>query len=491
MTQSSNAHAKPPQGGRHRDIGLFLGPLVAVIMLFLPPPEGLEAAGWRTAAVGALMAIWWASEALPVAATALTPLVLFPLLGVFGISEAAAPFANHLIYLFLGGFFIALAIQRWDVHLRVALAFLSVMSSSPKALIAGFMMTTAFLSMWVSNTATTIMMLPVALAVIALMGTDDDGRQDVVFARTLMLSIAYSASVGGLATLVGTAPNALLAAFIADEYGTPIGFARWMMMGLPVSIVMLGVIWFSLTRRTFHGAAAKIDDIARHLVDERAKLGPLRAPQKRVIGVFLLTATLWVFRPLVASQLGLPGLTDSGIAIFGALLMFALPADWKSREFLLNWPWARRAPWDVLLLFGGGLSLAKAINETGLALWMGEALISLGALPVAVLVMGIVGLVIFLTELTSNTATTIAFLPVIASLAQISGLDPLQLAIPAALAASCAFMLPVATPPNAIVFGAGHVTIPDMVRAGFILNLAGIIVITLTATALVPWIFSG
>ncbi len=488
MTRSPGTSGEPVHGGRHRDVGLFLGPIVALIVYFSPAPEGLQPAAWHTAAVGVLMAIWWATEALPVAATALAPLVLFPLLGVFGISEAAAPFANPLIYLFLGGFFVALAIQRWNVHLRVALVFLSVMSGSPKALIAGFMMTTAFLSMWVSNTATTIMMLPVAVAVVSLMG-EDDGQQDGVFARTLMLSIAYAASVGGLATLVGTAPNALLAAFILDNYGTPIGFARWVMLGLPVSMVMLGIIWFYLTRRTFHEASAKIEDIAHHLNRERAKLGPLRSPEKRVIGVFLLTASLWVFRPLVTSQLGLPGLTDPGIAIFGALLMFAVPADWKSREFLLNWPWARRAPWDVLLLFGGGLSLAKAINETGLALWIGEALLGLGALPVAVLILGIVGLVIFLTELTSNTATTIAFLPVIASVAQVSGLDLLQLAIPAALAASCAFMLPVATPPNAIVFGAGHVTIPDMVRAGFVLNLAGMGVITIAALVLVPWVF--
>ena len=488
MAHTQNTSSEPVQGHRHRDIGLFLGPIAALTMLLVPVPDGLQPAAWHTAAVGVLMAIWWASEALPVGATALVPLVLFPLLGVFGIKEAAAPFANPLIYLFLGGFFIALAIQRWNVHLRMALVILSVMTGSPKALIAGFMITTAFLSMWVSNTATTIMMLPVAVAVIALMG-EEGTLQDNAFARTLMLSIAYSASVGGLATLVGTAPNALLAAFISDNYGTAIGFARWMMLGLPVSMVLLGVIWFFITRRPFHEAHAKIDEVAHHLTQKRANLGPLRSPEKRVIGVFVLTVFLWVFRPLAASQLGLPGLTDSGIAIFGALLMFALPADWKNREFLLNWSWARQAPWDVLLLFGGGLSLAKAIHETGLAVWMGEALMGLGALPVGVLILGIVGMVIFFTELTSNTATTIAFLPVIASIAQVSGLDPLQLAIPAALAASCAFMLPAATPPNAIVFGSGHVTIPNMVRAGFVLNLAGMILITVAALILVPLVF--
>lgn len=434
------------------------------------------------------MAVWWASAALPVAATALLPLVLFPLLDVAPIRDAAAPYANPLIYLFLGGFLIALAAERWSLHRRVALLVLSRIGSAPRVMIGGFMLITAGLSMWISNTATTVMMLPVALAVVPLLGAspgDDETGASRPFAVALMLAVAYGASIGGLATLVGTPPNALLAGFFEQTYAVDIGFARWMLLGLPVTVVMLAVAWAWLTHRL--PARPGPDTGAEALLArELARLGPMSAAERRVAGVFLLTASLWMLRPVLVESFGLARLSDPGIAVFGALLLFVVPANWAARDFLLNWKWAKRAPWDVLILFGGGLSLAAAIDSTGLAAWLGGGLQALGVYPAVVLVAGLVALVIYLTELTSNTATTAAFLPVVAALAGELGITPLQLAAPAALAASCAFMLPVATPPNAIVYGSGHVSIPEMVRAGFWMNIAGVLVITAAAMWLVP-----
>ncbi len=475
-------------GPSRRDVGLVLGPVLAAALLAAPAPQGLDILAWRTAAVAVLMAVWWASDALPVAVTALLPLVLFPLLDVASMRDAAAPYANPLIYLFLGGFLIALAAERWSLHRRIALLVLSRIGSAPRVMIGGFMLITAFLSMWISNTATTVMMLPVALAVVPLLETsprEDETGAPRTFAVALMLAVAYGASIGGLATLVGTPPNALLAGFFEQTYGIDIGFARWMLLGLPVTVVMLFLAWAWLTRRlaAAPGPGAGAEDF---LDRELARLGPMSAAERRVAVVFLLTASLWVLRPVLVESFGLTRLSDPGIAVFGAVLLFLVPANWAARDFLLNWTWAKRAPWDVLILFGGGLSLAAAIDSTGLAAWLGGALQALGVYPAVVLVLGLVALVIYLTELTSNTATTAAFLPVVAALAGELGLTPLQLAAPAALAASCAFMLPVATPPNAIVYGSGHVSVSEMARAGFWMNIAGVLVITAAAMWLVP-----
>lgn len=473
-------------------IGFILGPVAAIAVLLAPTPNGLDPLAWRTAAMAILMAIWWASEALPVAATALIPLVLLPILGITDIRGAAAPYSNPLIYLFLGGFLIALAVERWSLHRRLALYFLARVGTGPRALLGGFMAVTAFLSMWVSNTATTIMMLPVALAVIPLISDNKSESTGVFhgFPLVIMLGIAYSASIGGLATLVGTPPNALLAGFLEQTYNIELGFAKWMLLGVPTSIIMLALAWLLLAHRIPH-QADRGEAVALLIAEEIQKLGAMSVPEKRVAAIFVMTALLWVFRPVLAGALGLPQLSDTGIAIFGALMMFMTPAGTGKRDFLLNWDWAKRAPWDILILFGGGLSLANAINTTGLAAWLGGGLSALGAFPAIVIVMGVVGLVIFLTELTSNTATTAAFLPVVAAIAVQIGLPPLQLAAPAVLAASCAFMLPVATPPNAIVFGSGHVTIPQMIRAGFLLNIIGMIVITLVVMVFMPFLLAA
>ena len=470
-----------------RFAGLFLGPLAAVVMLLLPAPEGLPAAGWHTAAIAVWMAVWWASEAIPLAVTALLPIALLPLLGVSDVGAATAPYANPLIFLFLGGFLIALAMQRWNLHRRIALLVLARAGAHPRRLIAAAMLATALLSMWISNTATAMMMLPIAASLAAIVSVDaDDARRRGNFATALMLGIAYAASIGGLGTLIGSPPNALLASFMGQTYGVTVTFADWMLLGVPVAAVMLPIAWLVLTRVAYpftdvaHGGGAAAVAVAL------AELGPMTVPEKRVAAVAGLVAVAWVGGPWLGAGLPDGALSDTVIAVVGAALLFVVPADWKKREFLLDWAWAVRAPWNVLLLFGGGLSLARAIDRTGLAAWIGGGLDPLAAWPLIAVMAAVALLVIFLTELTSNTATTAAFLPVVGAVGVGAGLDPLALAVPAALAASCAFMLPVATPPNAIVYGSGYVTVPQMIRAGIVLNLIGVVVITALAAILVP-----
>jgi len=458
-----------------RLIGLAAGPAVAILMLALPAPAGLSEPGWSTAAVAAWMAIWWMTEALPLAATALLPLILFPFLGVAGVGAAAAPFSNPVIFLFLGGFWIALAMERWALHRRIALAIVSRVGRRPDALIAGIMAATALLSMWVSNTATAMMMMPIALSAVAD-GGEPDGRDPRKTAT--MLAVAYAASIGGLGTLVGSPPNALVAGFLAQSYGYQVGFAAWMTFGVPLVLVMLPLGWLVLTRLAFRLPRAVGGDAAA-----AAPAGPITGPEKRLAAVVAAVALLWIANPLLAGLFGAGAVTDAGIAVLGAVLLFVIPSGRQPGEALLDWSWARRAPWDVLLLFGGGLSLAQAVDGTGLAGWIGTQLEAIAGWPPILLVLAVVALIVFLTELTSNTATASAFLPIVGALAVAAGMLPAALMVPAALAASCAFMLPVATPPNAIVFGSGHVTIAQMMRAGMWMNVVSIVLITAFAAA--------
>lgn len=476
---------------RYRLIGIVLGPVVFTSLFLSPTPTGMSAEAWAVAAVGLLMAVWWATEAIPVPATALLPLVLFPILGIADIRSTAAPFANPLVFLFLGGFLIALAMQRWRLHRRIALSIITRVGGRPDALIAGFMVATAFLSMWISNTATTMMMLPIAISVIGVVGADigsgDDARSRNVQVA-LLLGIAYAASIGGIGTLIGTPPNALLAAFMSQAHGIDIGFARWMILGLPVVVLMLPTAWFVLARLIYpvpRIASAGADVVALEL----ASLGPISSAEKRVLIVAALTALGWVSRSSLNAIPGLEGLSDAGIAIFGGLLLFLIPSDRWRDGFLINWKTAQRLPFGTLILFGGGLSLAAAVSATGLDVWIGEALSLVGRLPHLAVIAIVSGIIILLTEMTSNTATTAAFLPVVAALAMSSGYPPLALAAPAALAASCAFMLPVATPPNAIVHGTELISVPQMVVGGAALNVIGSIVVTGVAWLLVPVLF--
>lgn len=452
----------------------FLGGLVIFLwMLFSTPPQGLSLEGWRTAAVALLMAIWWMTEVMPIAATAMLPLVLFPILGIAGIGEAATPYANPMIFLFLGGFIIAIAMQRWDLHRRIALNIIMVIGTRPRRIIVGFMVATAFMSMWVSNTAATIMMLPIAMSVIELTRsghpTTDQLRQYRNFGLTLMLAIAFSSSVGGLGTIIGTPTNALMIAFVKDAYGVEISFVQWMTLGLPVVVLGLPVIFYTLANLVYPVRLESLPGGTEYIREETKGLGSISKPEVMVGVVFTFVAILWIIRPLLSNVI--PGLSDAGIAIFGALLLFLIPVNLNKSIFLLRWKDAEELPWGVLILFGGGLSLAGAIQRTGLAEWVGGYFSVFEAWPVILTIFIVAAVIIMFTELASNSATAAAFLPVVGSIAIGIGQDPLLFAVPVAIVASCAFMLPVATPPNAIVYGSGIMNISEMARAGIWLNL--------------------
>ncbi|QOC23933.1 DASS family sodium-coupled anion symporter [Wenzhouxiangella sp. AB-CW3] len=460
-------------------IGLLAGPLLFAVMLLLPAPEGLSAEGWQVAAVATLMVCWWITEAIPIPATALLPIVLFPILGVTDIAGATTPFANPLIYLFMGGFIIALGMEKSGLHRRIALNIVHVVGTRPTSIILGFMMAAAFLSMWVSNTATTLMMLPIALSIIALVETDEamEARHlETHFALVLLLGLAYACNIGGIATLIGTPPNALMAGYLLDNHGIEIGFAQWMMLGVPLVIVSLPILFLVLTRVLFPVRLKQLPGGRDIIREELRRAGAMTRAEKQVAVIFSLTALLWVTRPVLQSWI--PGLSDTGIAIFGALLLFLVPLNWRRWTFVLDWNDAKRLPWEVLILFGGGLSLAAGITDSGLADWIGTAFHVLDGIGLLWLIMIALALTILLTEVTSNTATAAAFIPILASVAIAMGFDPMLLAVPSAIAASCAFMLPVATPPNAIVYGSGYVSIPRMARAGLVFNLLMIGVIT-------------
>ena len=471
-------------------IGRVLGPAIFVLMLVVDQWQGaMSTEAWRVAAVGLWMAVWWATEAIPVPVTAFLPIVIFEPLGISSLRDAAAPYANPTIYLFLGGFVMALAIERWNLHRRIALAILDRTGTDGRRLIGGFMLVCAILSMWMTNTSTTMMLLPIVLSIVAVIRDNvpdltDKTRQD--FQIAMLLGLAYSASIGGLATLIGTPPNALLMGFMAENYGIEISFARWMLVGIPVSLVMLPVAWIALTRFLFPVNIPASDAVRNHLHEMREELGPMTTPERRVATIFLLVVTSWMLRRPLTEWLGLTGVSDAGIVMTAAVLFFILPSGTTTHPQLMTWHDVTRLPWGVLILFGGGLSLAAAVSGSGLALWLGEQLAPLNAWGIGVLVVASVALVIFLTELTSNLATTATLLPVMGAIAIQAGLPPIVLTVPITIAASCAFMLPVATPPNAIVFATGKISIPQMVKAGIFLNIIGIIIVSLVALNLAP-----
>ena len=482
--------------------------MLAVLLYSLLPhayPNGagetveFSTAGRATTALAVWMAVWWMTEAIELYATALLPLVVLPMTGAASMRAAAAPYAHELIFLFMGGFLIALAMQRWGLHRRLALRALRVAGDHPAGIVACFMGVTAFFSMWVSNTATAVMMLPIALSIISLFAQAEPGsvgggsgnggpgtKARPHFVLCLLLGIAYAASIGGIGTIIGTPPNVFLASFIQSSLGQEISFVRWMGVGLPLVAVFLPLAWLMLTRVLYPLRDERIEGSRE--VTERAyrELGVMSRGERVVLAVFLLAAVSWITRPLLVSvRIGdmnpLAGLSDPVIAMVAALILFVVPVDVKRRVFVMNWETALKIPWGILLLFGGGLSLAAAIRVNGVGEYIGHQLAILSGIPALLLVMAVIALVIFLTELTSNTATTATFIPILAALSPVFDLHPFMLIVPAAIAASCAFMLPVATPPNAIVFGSGHVTIQQMIRAGFWLNLAGVVLITVLA----------
>ena len=469
--------------------GFWIGLGVFFIILFSPHPESLSSAGWTVAAIALLMAIWWATEAVPVPVTALLPLALFPLLGVNDIKTTALPYANPNIYLFMGGFILALGIESSGLHKRLALRMLITIGSSGAKLVGGFMLVSAVISMWVMNTSTTLMLLPIGLAVCATVAQtipNFSSQERKHFEISLLLGIAYAASIGGMSTLVGTAPNIIFVGFMQETYGLEISFIDWMKLGVPLSAIMLFASWYAITKFVYPVTFIASVETKLQLKNMLYDLGPMGRDEKKVLIIFSLAATAWMLRTLLDNFI--PLLTDAGIAILAALSFFLIPSE-NNKTDLLTWDQANKLPWGLLVLFGGGLSLASSIGSSGLGSWIGQGLTILGNVPPIILILTVATLIIFLTELTSNVATTSTFLPVVGAVAVALGIAPVALTIPVVLAASCAFMLPVATPPNAIVFGSGKISIPDMMKAGFALNMIGIILVTLFAYYLAPQIF--
>lgn len=480
--------------------GFFLGPIAGLLCyLLLPDAEagGLAHAGRATVAIGVWMALWWMTEAIPLAATALLPVVLFPLAGVLPAAQAMRPYASDIVFLFMGGFMIGLAMQRWDLHVRIALGIVRVVGVAPKRLVAGFMIAVAALSLWISNTAAAVMLLPVGVSVIALLKRHLDPADPAAAAglrnlgTCLMLGIAYGASIGGLGTLIGSPPNLVLANYARAELGVDITMLDWMRIGMPLVLILLPLTWLYLTRLVYPVSLVMPDAAREEIGTELRRLGPMARGEVLVMLVFTCTALGWIFRPQIAAATGLDALSDAIIAMSGALAMFLLPVDWRRRVFVLDWDTAKTLPWGILLLFGGGLSLAGAISANGVDAWLASGFSGLaGVKPLWVLVAA-ASLVIFLTELSSNTAVANTFIPILAAAAIGLGIDPMPVLFAAALAATCAFMLPVATPPNAIVFSSGLVSIGQMIRAGIGLNLLAIVVIAVVIRAFGPWIVPG
>tara|TARA_Y200000002_G_scaffold3178_1_gene2989 strand:+ start:1280 stop:2767 length:1488 start_codon:yes stop_codon:yes gene_type:complete len=488
-----------------KTIGFFIGLIFLSFTLLTSPPAGLSISGWYVTGVVLLMASWWATEAIPLPVTALIPLALFPLLGIYDFSDAAnpaksaftkaaTPYAHPNVFLFLGGFILALAIEKVNLHKRIALKMLLSLGTDAKYLIGGFMLVSAFISMWIMNTSTTLMLLPIGLAIAGVVRKTTNLDKDFTnFQTALLLGIAYAATIGGISTPIGTAPNIVVISLI-QEQGLEVAFNQWMLLALPISIVMLIVGWWLLTHIIFPVNISANKETKNSLQEMYQDLGAITTDEKRVFVIFVLTALAWISRDLLDDTFLLQGLTDYGIAIIAALAVFITRSSQGGG--LIEWSITTKLPWGILILFGGGLSMANAIMSSGLGKWIGGLIPDISAV---LLILLIVVLIVFLTELTSNQATTATFVPIMIILATVEGnLLPdgtnnlslvAQLAIPVALAASCAFMLPVATPPNAIVYGSEKFTIAQMMKAGLYFNILGILVVTAFSTFVLPLIF--
>ena len=472
--------------------GLILGPLLFFIVLLFFDFDPANPILTRMAAVAILMAVWWITDAIPLFATALLPMILFPLLGIMKSNDTAPVYFNSTILLFLGGFMIALTMEKWNLHKRISLVIIRFIGGGPRKMVLGFMIASAFLSMWISNTATAIMMVPIGLAIVLKMEGNFGVAETRKFTTSLMLGIAYGCSIGGIATLVGTPPNLSFARIFQITFpnADPITFGTWFIMGLPISIIMLVIVWLILTR-IFFRVPPNLTVDKSIVTKEYKELGPISFEEKSVLIIFTLTAFLWVFRKkLTLGIFTIPGwsqllpssplIDDATVAIFMAMIMFLIPTRNKETKYstIMGPDVITKLPWNIVLLFGGGFALAKGFQVTGLSVFIGNEFSGLAGMPPIIMIVIICLGITFLTELTSNTATTEMILPILASVAVAMQTNPLMLMIPATLSASCAFMMPVATPPNAVVFGSGRIKISDMARAGVFINLIGIIIIT-------------
>jgi len=467
-------------------LALISGPIAFTIMLLIGPPESMSTEAFSVLAVTLWVAIWWITEAIPIAATAMLPIILFPLTGAVDIAMTTSAYGHKYVFLYLGGFILAIAIEKWDLHKRIGLNIIHVIGSNVNTIILGFMIATAFMSMWISNTATTVMMLPIGMAIVTQFEKNGKNKNYKMIGKALMLSIAYSASIGGVATLIGTPPNLVLAGILEETYGVEISFVEWMQFGLPISLVLLFICWKYLTTKAYNFKGMIFPGGRAEISLMKQRLGQTSFEEKMVLGVFIGTALLWICRSLI--QKVLPTIDDTIIAMSAATLLFMLPAKDKSKK-IINWKDCINIPWGIILLFGGGMALAKGFSETGLAEWIALQLTQLNGVALILLILILVATVNFLTEITSNLATTAMLLPVLAPMAMAFDLHPYMIMVSVTISASCAFMLPVATPPNAVVFGSGYLKIPDMLRAGIWMNIISIIIITLFTYYLLPLVW--
>ena len=459
-------------------IFLIAGPLLFVILQLLGTPEGMPESAYDVLSATIWIALWWVTEAVPIAVTALLPILLFPLTGALDLSTTTASYGHKYIFLYMGGFILAIAIEKWNLHKRIALHIIKLIGTNVKNIILGFMVATAFLSMWISNTATSVMMLPIGMSIVSQLKDNPATRQDEnkLFGKALMLSIAYSASIGGIATLIGTPPNLVFAGYIQEVYNIEISFLQWLTFGLPISIILLLVSWYYLVNIAFKFEQKKFPGGKSEIQKLLIELGPMKREEKIVLSVFVITALCWISRSFLLEKI-LPGIDDTIIAMIAGITLFTLGTSQKGKR-IINWKEAVKMPWGIILLFGGGMALASGFEVTGLAEWFGVKITLLDTLPLLLLILIVIFSVNFITELTSNLATTAMLLPILAPIALKLDLNPYMLLVATTVAASCAFMLPVATPPNAVVFGSGYLRIPDMVKTGLWMNLISIIFLT-------------
>ena len=472
-----------------KNIGLFLGPIVFFIVKIFYNPVDLSEQGLSILASTLWVAIWWLTEAVPIYVTALIPIILFPLSGGLELKQTTAAYGHQYVFLFVGGFILAIAIEKWKLHKRIALNIISLVGTKKSNIILGFMIATAFLSMWISNTATAVMILPVGLAIISQLKDNPKTIQNenLVFGKTLMLAIAYSASIGGMATLIGTPPNLVLAGVIKTSYNIEINFLQWMSFGLPISILLLFICWKYLTSIAYKFDDQNFDSGLNEINDQLKSLGKISYEEKSVMIVFIGTALAWITQSFIIKKY-IPEIDDTIIAIIAAVILFIL-TNKEGNKKLLSWDDAVKLPWGILLLFGGGMALAKGFDTSGLAIWIGSQMSFFNTIPLLALLCLLVAMVNFLTEITSNLATTAMLLPVLVALAETIGVNPYYLLVGATVAASCAFMLPVATPPNAVVFGSKILKIDDMIKKGFWMNLISIFILTAAVYWILPIIW--
>lgn len=470
---------------------LLSGPCLFILFLLIGRIDGLTPAMWAVLGLAAWMVLWWVTDVVPMAVTALLPMVVLPAVGIFSVGEATAPYASSIIFLFMGGFLIALALEKHQLHLRIALNLLRLTGTSGNGIILGFMLATAGLSMWISNTATAVMMLPVATSVINLLGHQEGSslKNQKYFALGLMLSIAYAANIGGTITLIGTPPNVVMVGYLKEILDYNMAFSKWLLIGIPCGFLLLFITYWLLTHLLYPNKLPRVKGSGRLIEEGLAKLGPMGRAEKLVLGIFALTALGWIFKGTINGLLGFGLLSDTTTAMAGGMLMFIVPEKLNKNQALLNWDDTQRMPWGILILFGGGMCLARALEEVGIIQAVGDWVAGYQGISGLLLIFILTALVLFLTELMSNVALVTIFIPVAIGIAQGLNIDPLLIVVPCTLASSCAFMMPISTPPNAIVFASGHIQVKQMMKAGWLLNLVSIVVLTALSYGLVSWLF--